>query len=138
MKLAIIKAAPIAAALAFAAAPAHAIDFTYCDTGGTPYCDGVSLNFYGSTLTVNGAHTGCHTGTVYGTIAYLLANRGTGAAWGFGDTSAYTGLYTSEVTLAPPYPWRLINQTGAIQNTGNMCFGLPAVTASTAPSAAGI
>lgn len=139
MKTAIFKAVPLAAAMAFTATQAQAVDFTFCTVDGTPYCDGISVNTskIGSNKSVYGTHTGCHDGVLYGSFAYGIYNLGPAAIAGFGTTSTYTGLYTVEAGFATPFPWRLVNTAGDNQNTGNLCFGLPSATATAAGDAAG-
>lgn len=140
MQIRKIASAAIFTTAAALSSGAQAVDITYCDNAGNPYCDGVSFSIVGGT-TVAGTQNGCHVGGMAGPIVYSVntGSTGIGAAMGFAPDADYAGTAaSSELSFGNPPRWRLIDLNGGIINEGLICVGAPAsLNASSATSAAG-
>lgn len=131
-----LAAAPLAAALALVASPASAVDLTFCDAAGNPYCDGVSLDFDLGNYVASGTNTGCIAGNAFGSIVATIYG-GVNLAATVSYDGDYAGLAQTEITLAPPFQWRHVTPGGVVASSGVMCFGAPVLNATSGASSLG-
>lgn len=117
--------------LTFTVGAASAIDFHFGDAAGSPYCDGINLNFNLGTYTTSGNLTGCLSGAVGGGIGLVTAGGtpGIGAIYGY-DSAIGVIIGTTEINLgARPPKWRHIGLDGIVNNEGILLIGTPPAVA---------